>query len=1064
MTGKPPNPALLYTRDAVDTGREKLMGRHAAGEGFFKGYLRHAGVAPLRLATLTEGAAEDFRRRAHHWGFPDVRPEWLSLQDPLSLQKAGGLYVPDPLIESFAWRRRSLGGRAYSLCGVNHTIASERVMDGIAALLTAPVQPWDAVICTSRSVKQTLLRLLDDWGGYLQDRLGTKGRPRPVFQMPVIPLGVDCDQFVPDAAWADARARMRQGLGIAEGDLAVLFLGRLSFHAKAHPMPLYLGLEAAAKLKPGIRLHLILAGWFATQAIEKDFREGAKAFCPSVTFHVVDGRQANLRSGAWAGADIFASFSDNIQETFGLTPVEAMAAGLPAVVSDWDGYKDTVRHGVDGFRIPTLTPPPGAGRDLSLPPDVTRNDEERDRLYNRYCGYASQCTSVDPVGATEALAALIADPDLRRRMGEAGRRRAREVFDWKPVIAAYQALWEQLEEIRAEVPEVAPRPKGGAANPLRDDPFRLFAAFPTAMVDARTQVAAMPGADGDRLRAVKAWPMNDVAGRHLPGDADLALLLAHLSDGQAHPIAELAALLPAGQDAAMARAAVWLSKMGLVHLTANVEAPAKALAFQAMGRGDIRTADGLFRKALAKEPGDPELLAALGEMLMATGNGAKAARVLRQAILAAPGEAVLHRRLGMVLLQAGQGREAVAPLRRARRLAPEDPATVLLLGLALRRAGEPALSLEYFSLSAEPQGFYHRGLALKSLGRPDEALACFAKGLATAPGDRFLRAAHDSLRLDVGGGERGARRVGLLMSRPLHDATLRPLFERLMGRRPVLLTGDADDLVEFSPGIVVTCEPLSGSLRRRLGSARAVGLPSGLADGAEAKRWQGKVDRFCVPTDSLADEIAAVGAFPRDCLWPVGCVVLDALYSGRLAPLPVALPAGRKVVLYLLGPAAPLLGSEAPAPLRGGRDDVVVVVRPDPWVFEHQPRWVAAWKAMAEKDRTVLVVDDPAAEVASLMAMAQVLVADASAPALPFLALDRPVVFLRPSGKPGETEWWEAGETVTDVSGLSAAVARALDDPQADAPRRVAARRHLFAGTGDGRAAERLVERLLALE
>jgi len=28
-----------------------------------------------------------------------------------------------------------------------------------------------------------------------------------------------------------------------------------------------------------------------------------------------------------------------------------MAAGLPCVVTDWDGYKDTVRHGEDGFRV-----------------------------------------------------------------------------------------------------------------------------------------------------------------------------------------------------------------------------------------------------------------------------------------------------------------------------------------------------------------------------------------------------------------------------------------------------------------------------------------------------------------------------------------------------------------------------------------------------------------------------------------------------------------------------------------------------------------------------------------
>jgi glycosyltransferase involved in cell wall biosynthesis len=46
--------------------------------------------------------------------------------------------------------------------------------------------------------------------------------------------------------------------------------------------------------------------------------------------------------------------SDNIQETFGIVPIEAMAAGLPVVVLDWDGYKNTVRDGIDGFRVPTL--------------------------------------------------------------------------------------------------------------------------------------------------------------------------------------------------------------------------------------------------------------------------------------------------------------------------------------------------------------------------------------------------------------------------------------------------------------------------------------------------------------------------------------------------------------------------------------------------------------------------------------------------------------------------------------------------------------------------------------
>ena len=43
-------------------------------------------------------------------------------------------------------------------------------------------------------------------------------------------------------------------------------------------------------------------------------------------------------------ANIFISLSDNIQETFGLTVIEAMAAELPCIVSDWNGYKDLIKN------------------------------------------------------------------------------------------------------------------------------------------------------------------------------------------------------------------------------------------------------------------------------------------------------------------------------------------------------------------------------------------------------------------------------------------------------------------------------------------------------------------------------------------------------------------------------------------------------------------------------------------------------------------------------------------------------------------------------------------------
>ena len=98
---------------------------------------------------------------------------------------------------------------------------------------------------------------------------------------------------------------------------------------------------------------MILAGK-APQVMLEVFREEARHFCPSVRLVVVDGADFRRYRYAWAAADIFTSLSDNFQETFGITPIEAMSAGLPSVVSDWNGYREGVRDGVDGFRNPTF--------------------------------------------------------------------------------------------------------------------------------------------------------------------------------------------------------------------------------------------------------------------------------------------------------------------------------------------------------------------------------------------------------------------------------------------------------------------------------------------------------------------------------------------------------------------------------------------------------------------------------------------------------------------------------------------------------------------------------------
>jgi glycosyltransferase involved in cell wall biosynthesis len=192
--------------------------------------------------------------------------------------------------------------------------------------------------------------------------------------------------------------------------------------------------RAADAAPPGARVVLILSGWFADETQRRAFHEQAQAVAPALAVRLVERPETGttLRNAA----DIFTLLSDNVQESFGLAPVEALAAGLPVVGTDWDGLRDTIRHGETGFRVPTTLA--GSMSDLA-----ERHDAGFDS-YDSFIAGIAQFTAVDIPAATDAFAALIADAGLRARMGDAARQDALARFDWPVVIARWRRLWEEL--------------------------------------------------------------------------------------------------------------------------------------------------------------------------------------------------------------------------------------------------------------------------------------------------------------------------------------------------------------------------------------------------------------------------------------------------------------------------------------------------------------------------------------------------------------------------------------------------------------------------------------------
>jgi glycosyltransferase involved in cell wall biosynthesis len=543
--------AIYWNPEAYDTSGKALMGRHSAGEGFMRGYIRHGAAERLTLWNVVNrptAELEPLVRRIE----PSQKPiEWIARGDQGGLSRTGVVNLPVPGLARYAWGRRLGDPRAYSLCGVTHTTVTDRVLTAMNDLAIAPVQPWDALVCTSRAVLASLKIQAEMLDEYLKDRLGAQRTPRPQFAH--IPLGINTSDF---QAKPGDRKRWRDELSIADDEIAVLYVGRFNLTSKMNPAPMAMALERAAT-RSGKRVHWVLAGW-ADETREAQFREAILAHCLNVTCHFVDGRKPENRFSIWAVGDIFLSLSDNVQETFGLTPVEAMAAGLPGVISDWDGYKDLVRHGVDGFRVSTYTPSAGLGRDLAYMHSLEWSN------YDNFVGTVAQFTAVDVNETAQALSDLMSNPDLRKRMGEAARIRARTVFDWKAIIPRYEALWADLNARRRAAPPEGPRPRNLDENPWRPDPFRMFAGYPTEWLTSTTMLAPAEDMTWEAVQALMALPLVRGGGGVLPQPAEVEQVLAFLTEHRQATVEAVLADMPAPRRPHMERGLVWMAKYGMV--------------------------------------------------------------------------------------------------------------------------------------------------------------------------------------------------------------------------------------------------------------------------------------------------------------------------------------------------------------------------------------------------------------------------------------------------------------------------------------------------------------------
>jgi len=221
----------------------------------------------------------------------------------------------------------------------------------------------------------------------LRDRAGYRDRP-----MRTIPLGVDLKVFQPDES---ARRAILQTLGWSEpGPPVVGFLGRF-----VPQKGIDLLCRALDQLAPGSWRML----WVGGGPMEGSLRAWAGRHGDRV--RVVTGVGHDAVNGYLNAMDLLAAPSQTTprwKEQFGRMLLEAMATGLPVVASDSGEIPHVVAD---------------AGR---IVPEA------------------------DEAAWVSTLQTLLDSPALRRELGDRGRARVRDVYDWAIVARDYLDFFHQL--------------------------------------------------------------------------------------------------------------------------------------------------------------------------------------------------------------------------------------------------------------------------------------------------------------------------------------------------------------------------------------------------------------------------------------------------------------------------------------------------------------------------------------------------------------------------------------------------------------------------------------------